>query len=263
VGTDSWASGEAYEPYIGRWSRVVAVQFLQWLRPPSSARWLDVGCGTGAVTQTVLDHASPSDVVGVDPSDGFIAYARDRVRDPRARFEVASATDLPLADDDRDVAVSGLVLNFVSDAGRAAAEMARVTRMGGTVGAYVWDYAEGMQLLRLFWDAAAELDPRAGELDEGARFPLCHPEPLAELFSGAGLLDVTTAAIDVPTRFADFDDLWTPFLSGGAPAPGYVASLSEPDRAALRENLRGRLPSEQDGSIPLTARAWAVRGRVA
>jgi SAM-dependent methyltransferase len=256
----NWTSGAAYEPYIGRWSRLVAVEFLEWLAAPASGRWLDVGCGTGAVTQTVLDRAAPSDVVGIDPSEGFIAYAREHVADPRARFEVGTATDLPLPDGERDVAVSGLVLNFVPDAALAAAEMARVTRPGGLVAAYVWDYAGGMQLLRRFWDAAGELDPRGRELDEGRRFPLCYPGPLTELFDGAGLRQVQVIAIDVPTRFAHFDDLWTPFLSGHAPAPTYAMSLTEDDRAALRENLRARLPYAQDGSIALTARAHAVRG---
>ncbi len=256
----NWSSGEAYEPYIGRWSRLVAVTFLEWLAAPASGRWLDVGCGTGAVTQTVLDRAAPADIVAIDPSEGFIGYAREHVPDPRARFEVGTATDLPLPDGERDVAVSGLVLNFVPDAARAAAEMARVTRPGGLVAAYVWDYADGMQFLRHFWDAAAELDPRATDLDEGRRFPLCHPGPLSTLFEGAGLREVQVVPIDVPTRFADFDDLWTPFLSGQAPAPSYTMSLSEDDRTALRENLRARLPYKEDGSIALTARAHAVRG---
>jgi SAM-dependent methyltransferase len=157
-------------------------------------------------------------------------------------------------------AATGLVLNFVPDAVQALAEMVRVTRPGGTVGAYVWDYAGQMQLMRQFWDAAGALDPRARELDEGVRFPLCRPEPLQALFIGAGLADVHVRPIDVPTRFRDFDDYWTPFLGGQAPAPGYAMSLSEDRRTELREYLRARLPYDGDGSIPLIARAWAVSG---
>jgi SAM-dependent methyltransferase len=159
-----------------------------------------------------------------------------------------------------DAVVSGLTLNFVPEPDRAAAELARVAAPGGVVAAYVWDYAEGMAMMRYFWDAATALDPAAAELDEGRRFPLCQPDALGRLWTGAGLADVEVRAIEVPTRFADFDDYWTPFLGGQGPAPGYVMSLDEERRDALRDLLHARLPSAQDGSIPLTARAWAVRG---
>jgi hypothetical protein len=157
--------------------------------------------------------------------------------------------------------VAGLVLNFVSDPGAALAEWRRVTIAGGIVAAYVWDYAERMELIRAFWDAAISLDPAARALDEGVRFPIAGADALADLFRAAGLVDVTTLAIDVPTHFSDFDDVWQPFLGGQGPAPAYVMSLSAGDRDALRGRLRSTLPSAPDGSIDLTARAWAVRGR--
>ena len=260
MGTEVWASGAAYEPYVGRWSRLVASEFLRWLAIRDGARWVDVGCGTGAVAEAILRQADPSEVVGIDPSAAYVEYAQAHIIDPRARFEVGSASALPLDDAQVDAAVTGLVLNFVPDAVQALAEMVRVTRPGGTVGAYVWDYAGQMQLMRQFWDAAGALDPRARELDEGVRFPLCRPEPLQALFTGAGLADVQVRPIDVPTRFRDFDDYWTPFLGGQAPAPGYAMSLSEDRRTELREYLRVRLPYDGDGGIPLIARAWAVRG---
>ena len=136
----------------------------------------------------------------------------------------------------------------------------RVVRRGGIVAAYVWDYADRMEMMRAFWDAAVELDEGAAEKDEGRRFPICKPEPLAQLFKGAGLTSVEARAIDAPTRFRDFDDYWTPFLGGHAPAPNYAVSLTEEKRAALRERIRARLPVGPDGSISLIARAWAVRG---
>jgi SAM-dependent methyltransferase len=259
---DVWASGDRYEPYVGRWSRLVARDFVDWLGVPPGKRWLDVGCGTGALAQTVLDRAAPAGVFGIDPSEGFLANARRYIADKRARFEIADAQALPVADRAFDVAVSGLVLNFVPDPAKAAREMRRAVASGGTVAAYVWDYAGEMQMMRRFWDAAVALDPAAREKDEGVRFPLCQPEPFAALLRDAGLTEVEARAIDVPTVFKDFDDFWTPFLSGQAPAPGYCISLSEDRRAALRERLRATLPTRPDGSIHLIARAWAARGEV-
>jgi SAM-dependent methyltransferase len=159
-----------------------------------------------------------------------------------------------------DAVVSGLALNFVPDPRRAAAEFARVATAGGVAAAYVWDYAEGMAMMRYFWDAATSLDPAAAELDEGRRFLLCRPEPLGQLWADAGLDSVQVQTVEVPTVFADFDDYWRPFLGGQGPAPGYTMSLTEEHRRALRDLLQVRLPSGPDGSIPLTAKAWAVRG---
>ena len=256
-----WMAGAAYEPYVGRWSRLVARELLTWLAVPAHSRWLDVGCGTGALSETILREAAPAEVVGVDPSDGFVAHAREHVRDGRVRFEVGDAQALPFEDGEFNAVVSGLVLNFIPDSERGVAEMTRVARPDGVVAAYVWDYAGEMQLMRHFWDAAAALDPTAVELDEGRRFPLCRPERLEQLLAGAGLTAVESRAIDVPTVFRDFDDYWSPFLGGQGPAPSYCLSLAEDRRAQLRDHIRDRLPFTADGSINLIARAWAVRGR--
>ena len=259
---ESWASGDAYERYIGRWSRPVAAEFIRWLHLPAGLAWVDVGCGTGALASTLLQTAAPARVRGYDLSPEHVAAARARVPDPRAEFAEADATTLPDAAHAFDAAVSGLVLNFVPEPARAVAEMRRVVRPGGTVAAYVWDYAGEMQLIRTFWDAAVELDPAAAALDEGRRFAMCGAESLRALWRAAGLAGVEVRAIDVPTRFADFDDYWQPFLGGQGPAPGYAVSLDDARREALRERIRGRLPIAADGSITLNARAWAVRGTV-
>ncbi|HEY3468031.1 MAG TPA: class I SAM-dependent methyltransferase [Amycolatopsis sp.] len=254
-----WQAGDAYEAYIGRWSRRVAATFVRQLDVPASRRWLDVGCGTGALTSAVLAAADPAEVVGVDPSEGFLKTARESVTDPRASFSLADARELPFPDDDFDVVVSGLVLNFVPDPAKAASEIARVTR--GLAAAYVWDLAEGMELIRRFWDAAAELDPaKVAELDEGRRFTLCRPEPLGRLWTEAGFSGVTVGEVKIPTVFTGFDDYWQPFLGAQGPAPAYLATLPEPRRDQIRELLRSRLPTNPDGSIPLTARAWVVSG---
>lgn len=259
---DVWASGETYEPYVGRWSRLVGREFVDWLGLPWGLRWLDVGCGTGALSRVILERCSPREVVGIDPSDGYIAYARTHVTDSRASFEVGDAQALPFPDAEFAAAVAGLVINFMPDRDRALAEMERVVRPGGQVAAYVWDYAGEMQMMRYFWDAAVTVDPGALELDEGRRFPIAKPGPLSELFRRAGLQAVETRAVDVPTIFKDLDDYWSPFLGGQGPAPGYCMSLPEERRAALRERIRASLPIRADGSIHLLARAWAVRGVV-
>ena len=259
MGHEVWEAGDAYEAYVGRWSRPVAREFLRWLAVPAGRSWLDVGCGPGALTAAALGTA-PARVTGVDRSPGFLAGARSRAAGPRAGFAAGDARALPLPDRRFDVVVSGLCLNFVPEPGRAAAEFARVTAPGGVAAAYVWDYGDGMAMMRHFWDAAVALDPAAAQYDEGHRFPLCAPGPLAALWSAAGFGAVETRAIDVPTGFADFTDFWRPFLGGQGAAPGYVASLTEPRRTELRELLRSRLPTEPGGSIRLSARAWAVRG---
>lgn len=255
-----WASGDVYEPYVGRWSRHVASEFLAWLAVPPGRRWLDVGCGTGALSQALLEWASPEAAQGIDPSAGFITYAREHTRDSRASFETGDARALPYEAATFDAVVSGLMLNFVPDPPAALAEMARVVRRSGIVAAYVWDYAGQMQMMRHFWDAAVALDPAAAELDEGRRCAICQPDPLAQLFQDAGLTDVEARALDIPTDFRDFDDYWTPFLGGQAPAPRYAMSLPEARRTDLRERLRAMLPINGDGSIHLIARAWAARG---
>jgi len=258
--TDPWSSGDSYERYIGRWSRLVADKFIEWLGQDAGLRWLDIGCGTGALTATVLVRTAPFAVVGVDPSTAHIAYAREHSTDERAQFEVGEAGSLAVGDGTFDVAVSGLVLNFVSDRPGALGEMLRAVLPGGVVAAYVWDYPGEMQLIGHFWDAAVELDPAARERHEAVRFPFCRPEPLRELFTRAGLVEVSATALTVPTVFPDFADFWSPFLGGQGPAPGYVMSLGEAERVALRRAVEARLPRQPDGSIHLTARAWAVRG---
>lgn len=257
---DNWANGKSYEQYIGRWSRLVAKEFLQWLDVPTGGQWLDVGCGTGVLSQTILQLAEPARVKGVDRSEGFLSLAREQVRDDRVQFEMGDAQTLSDDSGIFDTVVSGLMLNFVPQPERALAEMIRVTRTGGLVAVYVWDYAEGMQLIRHFFDAAVALDASAAEHDEGPRFPICHPDTLSQLFESAGLHNVEVRGIEIPTVFRDFDDYWSPFLGGVGAAPSYAMSLSEERRAALRERICAGLPFNADGSISLSARAWAARG---
>ncbi|MEV8375107.1 class I SAM-dependent methyltransferase [Kribbella sp. NPDC056861] len=250
-----WAQGEIYESYVGRWSRLVAAQFVGWLDQPAGLRWLDVGCGTGALTSTILAAAAPAEVVGVDPSEGFVGYARGAVRDARARFEVRSAAEL--TDETFDVVVAGLALNFIPDRVDALRKMRAA---GSTVAVYVWDYAEGMQLMKYFWEAAGHVRPQDRDRDEGQTFPFCNPAGLEGLFAEAGFSAVETGAIVVPTVFDSFDDYWTPFLGGQGVAPAYLRSLDPDAQQAIRALVEARLPIGPDGSIALTARAWSARG---
>ncbi len=250
-----WASGDSYEPYVGRWSRLVAKEFIGWLSLPENSQWLDIGCGTGALSQAILEMADPNKVKGIDRSESYVEFAHKRVNDPRAEFEVGNAQALPVESETFDAAVSGLVLNFVPQPDRMITEMTRVVRNGGMIALYVWDYAGKMQMMRHFWNAAIALDPSARDLDEGKRFPICNSDSLRNLFQNTGLFQVEVRAIDISTDFKDFDDYWSPFLGGQGPAPGYVMSLSEEQRARLRQRIYNSLPFALDGSIPLTARA--------
>lgn len=256
---DGWQAGESYDAYMGRWSRRIAPLFLDRLDAAEGLEWLDVGCGSGALSEAILGQCGPRSVTGVDPSAGFIARAREIVGDPRATFLLGDAQELPFSSAGFDYVVSGLMLNFVPDRLRALEEMKRVARPGGRVCFYLWDYpGGGVGFMRAFWTAATALDPDAADLTEDRRFPFCEPSALTELAKAAGLVSITCEAIEAATVFRDFDDYWRPFTLGAGPAPGYCASLAPEKRERLRELLQERLPIREDGSISLKVRAWAV-----
>src|SRR6266487_5076452 len=257
---DAWSSGDSYERHVGRWSRLVAQEFIHWLAIPEASEWLDVGCGTGALSQTILKLTNPEKLKGIDRSEDYVKSARSKVNYPNVEFDTGDAQSLPVESEIVDVAVSGLVLNFVSQPNQMISEMKRAVKLNGIVAVYVWDYAAKMQFMRHFWNAAAALDSAAINLDEGRRFPICNPDSLLDLFRAAGLKDISTRPIDIPTDFKDFDDYWTPFLGGQGPAAGYAMSLSEERRTQLRDRIYNSLPFALDGSIPLVARAWAIKG---
>jgi SAM-dependent methyltransferase len=215
----------------------------------------------GALTATICELADPSSVVACDTSEPFIREARNQVTDARVTAIVIGSGTLPERTDGFDRVVSGLVLNFLPDQRTAVEEMRLRTLRGGAVAAYVWDYAGGMEFLRVFWDEAVALDESARDLDEGSRFPMCRPGALESIFTDAGLREVSSSTIEISTRFESFDDYWRPFLGGTGPAPSYATSLSDEQRAELRSRLERRLaPAGKASAIELTARAWAVRG---
>lgn len=238
----------------------MAQAFVRWTGVPPGRHWLDVGTGTGALASAILEIAEPSAVIGCDPSGPFVDSARASVRDPRATFVVAGVGSLPRREAGYDAVVSGLALNFFPDASSAVREQVEVASHGGLIGAFVWDYTQGMEFLRYFWDAAASIDADASRLDEGRRFPICDGESLAAVFQAGGVARVRVTALSVVTRFASFDDYWLPFLGGTGPAPSFVSGLTESQVAALQRELASRLPTGPDGAIALKAKAWAVLG---
>ncbi|RAI03932.1 SAM-dependent methyltransferase [Acuticoccus sediminis] len=258
---DAWTAGHSYEHYMGRWSRVIAWRFLEWLDPPERRDWLEIGCGTGALTATILAKCDPASILATDQSDDFVRHAADTMHDERVRFETAEARALPVGDASVDIVTSGLVLNFIPDKPAALQEMRRVLRPGGLVAFYVWDYpGGGMGFIDAFWRAAAACDPAAASLDEGKRFPFCTAEGLKGLCEEAGLADIAVTPLEVTTRFDDFNAFWRPFTLGAGPAPGYCRNLEEPQREALKHKLAEEVGT--DGAIELPARAWAARGTI-
>ena len=257
-----FSAGDAYERFMGRWSRKLAVPFVRFAQVQSGDSVLDVGSGTGAVTAAVAEVSPSSRSVGIDPAEGFVAFAHAHHAGERVRFEVGDAQQLQFADRSFTRALSLLNLNFIPDPRKALREMSRVTQPGGIVAAAVWDYARGMEMLRVFWDEAVALDRAAEEKDE-RHMRFAAEGELAALFHEQPLRDIASDALTVETRFSSFDDFWLPFLEKQGPAGAHVASLTSTDAGTLRARLRQRLLGDgPDAPIVLQARAWAVRGTV-
>jgi SAM-dependent methyltransferase len=261
MNTDRWTSGAHYDQWMGRWSCLLAREFLTWLNLPAGLRWLDVCCGSGVITEAIVEFSSPASVVGVDVSPEQINFARQHRARNNVTFETADAMSLPFAEATFDVTVCGLGLNYIPSPVRGLEEFRRVTRPGATVAVYVWDYAQGARFLREFWDAAIAIDGEAATFDQAHRFPMCTPEGLRGLFEPAKLEDSTVHPLDVVTRFTSLDDYWDPLLTGQGSAPSYLATCDKKIQAAIRERLRAALPANSEGGIELSARAWAIRAR--
>ena len=255
-----FSEAQAYEHFMGRWSRRLAPLFVRFAGVRDGEAVLDVGSGTGALTAAVAALAPSSRIVGIDPSAPYVAGARVQHGSARVQFETGDARQMPFGDATFDRTLSLLVLNFIPDVRKALGEMRRVTKPKGTIAAVVWDYGEGMEMLRAFWDEAVAQAPAAAAKDE-RNMPFCRRGDLAALWREQGLHDVVEDSLIVETRFTSFNDFWTPFLEKQGPAGAYTASLSASDLEVLRLRLRRRLLGDgPDQVIVMHARAWAVRG---
>jgi SAM-dependent methyltransferase len=258
---DQWTSGSHYDQWMGRWSRLLAHEFLQWLNLPVGLRWLDVCCGSGVITEAITERNAPAKIVGIDASPEQINFARQHRAHPNVTFQTGDAMSLPFPDATFDAVVCGLGLNYVPNPVEALKEFSRVTPLGGTIAVYLWDYAQGARFLREFWDAAIAIDPEAASFDQAHRFPMCIPEGLQSLFEQAGLNHASIHALEIVTHFTSFEDYWAPLLTGQGSAPNYLATRDKKIQTAIRDRLRKALPTNAEGGIDLPARAWAIRAR--
>jgi SAM-dependent methyltransferase len=256
-----FSAAESYESYMGRWSRLLAPKFIAFTGVAEGDRVLDVGTGTGSLASSLGEALRSVDVVAIDPSEGFIGFAQKSSKSARIQFERGDAQALRFPDASFDAAMALLVLNFIPDERKALAEMRRVTRPQGRIGACVWDYGAGMQSLRIFWDEVVAMDPAMAPKDE-RHMKLSREGELAALWKSAGLVEVEEKPLTIEQAFASFDDYWGPFLKGAGPGGAYVASLPEALRAELGARLKRRvLGHRKDGPFVLSASAWSVKGR--
>jgi SAM-dependent methyltransferase len=255
-----FAASDAYDRFMGRWSRLLAPLLVEFSGVRDGDRVLDVGTGTGSLACAVAARRPKAAVTGIDPSEAFIAHARGNVESERVRFAVGEARNLRFPDASFDAVLSMLVMNFIPDHEKALAEMRRVARPRGRVTACVWDYDAGMRSLRIFWDEVVALDPRTAAKDE-RHMKLSRQGQLGALWRAAGLLEVEETPLVIEQRFQSFDDYWSPFLEGVGPAGACVVSLPQDSRAELAGRLKRRLVADRpDGPFALQARAWAVTG---
>ncbi len=254
-----FTDGAAYERMMGRWSRLAGRPFLDWLNAPRGLRWLDVGCGNGAFTQTLIAQAAPATVAAIDPSPGQILYAKEQTPLDQVDFSVGDAQALPFADAAFDATIMALVLSFVPDPQKAVCEMARVTQPGGYVGAYMWESADTAPVGPITLAARA--------LGHDGDYPLLSARTASQsgmrsLWSEAGLMDIETRRIDISVSFGVFADFWDSFHVRPNPATRFMENLGEAEVEAIRRWLRDFLPTDRLGRISYTASASAVKGRV-
>lgn len=254
-----FTDGEAYERLMGRWSRLVGEQFLDWLDTAKNLNWLDVGCGNGAFTEVLISRCAPTAVTAIDPSEDQLAFARTRPGVRLADFRVADAQNLPFADSSFDFAAMALVITFLPDPGRAVAEMKRVVRPGGWVASYMWDIPGGGVPVHPIYLAMESMGIASGR---PANHAASARDAMQKFWQEAGLESVETCTIRIPTAYSSFDDFWASNVVPIGPQGKIIADMPESVRDELRLRLREHLPVSPDGHIFYQAFANAVKGRV-
>lgn len=252
-----WNDPVRYEAYVGRWSRSLAPRFLNWLALPTGLKWLDIGCGTGALTSAILEHCDPSEVVGIDSSADYLASAQAICQDPRVQFHIGDANVLSFPSTSFDVSVSALALNFITY-DRALAEQRRAVRPGGIIGAYVWDYAGEYEFARRFWDAALSIDSRAAAYDPGRKAALCREKTLGDALVTVGCQGVETCALDDEAEFPSREAYWRTFDGRQGSTSEYLSLLTDEEHLRLKDAVLSNM--NPTGPVKLKVRALAVKG---
>lgn len=260
IGKESWNDSNAYDLYVGRWSRRIAGDFMQWLQPQANLSWLEVGCGTGALTTEILNSARPLRILAIDKSGAYLTKARSYISSPRVSF---SKTDLSALDAgaEFDYITSGLVLNFLSDVEEKLKCMKQYLRPGGSISAFVWDYAGHYQPMRIFWDSVKQLYKEAERFDAGIKYPLCSESNLTALFRSVDLSNIRFTKIEKIATFRDFDDYWLPIASAQGSVTEFLDTLNEGKKNDLKALVKSRLPMSLNGEIKLILSALAIEGR--
>ena len=246
---------------MGNWSRLVAQKFLLWLKETNDVNaksWLDVGCGTGALTFEIANNFNPAHILGIDPSP---EYLPNNSNHDNIEFKVGNSSQIPVKGEIYDYIVSGLALNFMDDKTASIGEMKRVLKHNGCLALYVWDYSEQMEFLRVFWDAAGEIKPEAKKLDEGVQFPVCKKPALIKLFTECQLKEIKITELIIDTKFTNIESYWKPFLGGQGPAGSFLISLDEPERKLVKYKIMKHLGISKNEPITLKARAYAIQGK--
>jgi len=261
-----YANPGGYNLWMGRWSARLAPAFVRFAALPKGGRVLDVGSGTGVLASALLEGVEDGTVVAIEPAESYVAFSRERLRDPRLRIEQGDALAIAFEDDSFDSTLSLLILKELPDAPKAMQEMRRVTRAGGRVAASQWNFADGLPMFAWFWEAVVEIIATDAARQAAADCMVAdYPDEdaLKRLWEGAGLTDVETGSLKIAMDFAGFEDYWTPFLTGVTPTTAYAGGLGEEERQALKDGLRKKIiGGGPDRPFSLPAQAWAVRGTV-
>jgi ubiquinone/menaquinone biosynthesis C-methylase UbiE len=263
MGTDLWTDGVLYENYTGRWSRLIADKFIDWLevKQVRFKSCIDMGCGTGALSEALLANGACASLTCLDRSLAYLSFAKQRILSSGVEFVQGDVQSTSLAASGYSLVVSGLVVNFVDSPAKMLREMLRLGRSGGVLGLYIWDFAEGMEPIRKFWDAAHKCNaPNVRKFDAGVRFPICQRDNLLRSITEAGWLEPKVAPVEIHARFKNFDDYWAPFLSGQGTGPAFAVGLTEEMREKVRKALMSLVTVSPDEPFTLRTRAWAAKG---